>query len=212
MTRRIFPGATLVLALAAGGPLGAQQDVAGGDLTPPGYGVLNQDQVSVRFTTGDIEIRFLPLDERVTRLVAADGYAALQGLVASRQGAIDSAAQDAGVAQPGLALVTFFARRGDARFDPENLNLLYRNQLYRPAAIVPVTGNFSGRQLAVRTQASAIYLFDIPIPVFESFDLSYAGITSSGWSDVLRRLDRARSQALARWQSDRARDSTSKPR
>ncbi len=211
MSRRTSTAAALLLALVLGGPLGAQ-DVAGGDLPPAGYGVLNQDQVSIRFAAGDIEVRFVPLDERITRLVAPDGYAALQGLVASRQAAIDSAKQEAGVAQPGLALVSFFARRGDARFDPENLNLLYRNQLYRPAAIVPVTGNFSGRQLDVRTQASAIYLFDIPLPVFEQFDLSYAGTTSSAWNEVLRRLDRARSQALARWQSDRARDSTSQQR
>lgn len=192
-------------------PPAAAQAASGGELPPPGYGVLNQEQVSVRFGAGDIEVRFLPLDERVLRLVARDGYDALHGLVASRAAAIDSAARAAGLAEPGLALVSFFALRSDARFDPENLNLLYRNQLYRPVAMVPVTGNFTARQLNVRTQASAIYLFEIPLPVFEGFDLAYAGTQSGVWNEALRRIERARTQVMARWQSEKGDSAAPKP-
>ena len=142
---------------------------------------------------------------------ATDGYDALHGLLASRRGAIDSAVQQAGVGEPGLALVSFFALRNDARFDPENLNLVYHNQLYRPVGMVPVTGNFSGRQLAVRTQASAIFVFERPIPVLEPFDLSYAGTQSSVWNEALRRIDRARSQVLARWQAVQRDSAAAKP-
>jgi hypothetical protein len=199
------------LALTLGACAARAQAVSGGDLPPAGYGVLNQEQVSVRFVAGDLEVRFLPLDERVLRLVAKDGYEALRGVVASRQAAIDSATRETGLAEPGLALVTFFALRSDARFDPENLNLLYRNQLYRPAAMVPITGNFSGRQLNVRTQASAIYLFEIPLPVFEGFDLTYAGLQSSVWNEALRRIERARTQVLARWQAEQGDSTARKP-
>ena len=40
--------------------------------------------------------------------------------------------------------------------------------------MVPITGNFSSRQLTVRRQASAIYLFEVVLPVFEQFDVAYA--------------------------------------
>jgi hypothetical protein len=159
---------------------------------------------------GDLEIRFLPLDERVLRLVSQDGYQSLHGLTASRQTQLDSASQGAGVAVPGLALVSFFALRVDARFDPENLNLVYRNQLFRPAAIVPLTASFSGRQLRVRQQATAIYVFDLTIPVFERFELAYAGFQSSGWDDVLPRIERERIRVLTRTRT--ARPDSTEPR
>lgn len=209
--RRFVAHAAIGLALAGGAVPASGQDVPGSDLPPRGFGVLNQDQLSVRFAAADLEVRFLPLDERVLRLIANNGYDALQGLLAGRRPAIDSAVQQAGVGEPGLALVSFFALRSDARFDPENLNLVYHNQLYRPVGMVPVTGNFTGRQLAVRTQASAIYVFERPIPVLEPFDLSYAGTQSSVWNEALRRIDRARSQVLARWQAVQRDSAAAKP-
>ena len=42
------------------------------DTVPPGYGTLKRDDVVVRFTTGTVEIQFLPLDEHVIRLLATD--------------------------------------------------------------------------------------------------------------------------------------------
>jgi len=105
------------MSLGAGG--GSAQVPVDADLPPPGFGVLNQDHISVRFTTGDLEVRFLPLDERVLRLVAKDGYESLRGLIDTRRAAIDSAARETGITDPGLALVTFFALRSDARFVEE---------------------------------------------------------------------------------------------
>jgi hypothetical protein len=200
----------LVLSLAANSARG-QSGVAQGELPPPGFGTLTQDQLSVRFVVGDLEVRFLPLDERLIRLVARDGYESLHGLVSSRQGQIDSAARDAGLATPGLALVSFFALRDDARFDPENVSLFYHNQFYRPTAIVPITANFTGRQLPVRNQASAIYLFEVTLPVFEQFDVAYGNTQSSAWTDILPRIERERGRVLARWQAGRGDSAASKP-
>src|SRR5881397_1976854 len=44
------------------------------DTVPPGYGTLKRDDIVVRFTTGTVEIQFLPLDEQVIRLLATDTY------------------------------------------------------------------------------------------------------------------------------------------
>jgi hypothetical protein len=195
--------AMLLSACLGSGRAQAQAAVAGGDLPPPGYGTLNQDQLSVRLQSGDLEVRLLPLEERLLRLIARDGYESLHGLVAARHAQIDSAAREAGLSTPGLALVTFFALRADAQFDPQNVSLLYRNQLYRPAAMLPITANFTSRQLAVRRQASAIYLFDVALPVFEQLEVAYASSQSNGWKDILPRIERERGRVLSRWQAER---------
>jgi hypothetical protein len=104
-------------------------------------------------------------------------------------------------------MVTFFALRTEAPFDPDNVTFTHRNQIYRPIAILPLTGNFTSRQLGVRQQASAIYLFEQPIPVFEPFSVLYQTSVSNGWSEILRRVDRERVRVQSRWQSERG-DST----
>jgi hypothetical protein len=207
---RTLAGMLTILALSAGAA-SAQTQSEGPDLPPAGFGRLNQEQVSVQFVSGDIQVRFLPLDERVLRLLANDGYGSLHGLVDSRKATLDSAAAAAGLSSPGLALVTFFALRADARFDPENLSLFYRSQFYRPAAIVPITANFSNRQLPVRRQASAIYMFDLPIPVYDQFALAYSDVQTNGWNDILARLDRERSWVTSRAQAARPDTTSNRP-
>lgn len=202
--------ATLTILLACAGRARAQEGVVSGDLPPVGYGSFNQEQLSVRFGAQDLEVRFMPLDERLLRLLAPDAYESLHGLVVEREAQIDSVSRLNGISNPGLALVTFFALRRDARFEPENLTLLYHNQFQRPASLLPYTANFSSRQLGVREQATAIYVFDAPLPVFEEFGITYGTATSNAWKDALRRIERERARVIARWQTVRERgDSTS---
>jgi len=212
MKRGVWQYLLLVTGLASPpAAVHAQAGIAGGELPPPGYGSLKQDNVSVRITLNDIDVRFLPLDERLLRLLAPDAYESLHGLVESRRGAIDSAAREAGIGTPGLALVSFFALRADARFDPENISLSYRNQFARPAAIVPTSGHFTGRQLEVRRSASAIYLFDTPIPVYEQFDLLY-GTSQGSWSaDIGRRIEIERARVQSKWQAVKGDSAKGKP-
>jgi hypothetical protein len=62
----------------------------------------------------------------------------------------------------------------------------------------------------VRQQASAIYLFELTVPVFESFDVAYGPSQTSAWSDILPRIERERVRVLSRWQAARP-DSTARP-
>jgi hypothetical protein len=188
-----------VLLLAAGNSV-AQVAPGPGDLPPPGYGTLNQDMLTVQFTDGDVQVRFLPLDERLLRLIAPDGYQSLHGVVVARRQQIDSAARAANLATPGLALISFFGLRDGVTFDPQNFSLSYRNQVYRPAAIVPLTANFTGRQLQVRRQASAIFIFEVEIPIFEQFSIIYGSTQSDAWTNILPTIERERGRVLARSQ------------
>ncbi|MFN8653037.1 MAG: hypothetical protein U0133_14130 [Gemmatimonadales bacterium] len=201
----------LVIGVLATGILGsvpaAGQAIAGGELPPAGYGSLKQDNINLRISGTEIEVRFLPLDERLTRLLAPDAYTSLHGLVESKRAAIEAAARQSGLTNPGLVLVSFFALRPAAQFDPDLVNISYRGQFERPAAIVPYTSNFSGRQLDVRQQASAIYLFDEPLPVFEPFEVVYGG-GKAAWNDeVLRRIGVERVRVQSRAAADQKPDS-----
>jgi hypothetical protein len=167
-------------------------------LPPPGYGSLTQDDLSLRVRNSEIEVRFVPLDERVLRLLGSDSYNSLRSLVHTRRTSIDSIANQAGVSSPGLAVVTFFGLQSNARYDPQTLTLVIRNRVFRPLGIVPFTPRFSSQQLNVREQVSAIYLFQENIPVSDSFTLSYSGLTSDDWQNKQRILDRERARVAAR--------------
>ncbi|HEU4680222.1 MAG TPA: hypothetical protein VFS51_00670 [Gemmatimonadales bacterium] len=165
---------------------------------PASYGTLNQNDVSLRVRNDDIEIRFIPLDSRVTRLLANDAFQSFRTLLETRRRGIDSVASRAGVTEPGLALVSFFGQRSDARFDPQRLTLLIRNQFLRPLGVIPINAKFNSQQLGVREQVSAIYLFEEEIPVNDSFSLSYGALVSEDWQTKQPVLDRERARVAAK--------------
>jgi hypothetical protein len=182
----------------------------GARLPPPGYGSLTQNDLSLRIRTEDIEMRFIPLDPRVTVLLGRDSWTSLRSLVESRRPSIDSVARASGISRPGLALVTFFAQRANARFDPQTLTLVTRNRVFKPLGIVPFSSRFSAQQLNVREQVSAIYLFEEDLPVNDSFAVSYGGLTSEDWERRQPTLDRERARVASRSRAS-VRDTTPVP-
>jgi hypothetical protein len=170
---------------------------------PPGYGSLTQNDLALRVENDDIEIRFIPLDPRILPLLAKDAYQSLRTLLDNNRRGIDSVASQAGLAQPGLALVSFFGRRPDARFDPQTLTLTIRNRIFRPLGQLPLSPKFTSQQLGVRDQASAIYLFEEEIPVDDSFTLSYGTLTSDDWQNKQQLLNRERARVSARSRGER---------
>jgi len=170
---------------------------------PVSYGTLNQNDLALRVRNEDVEIRFIPLDPQVTRLLANDAFQSLRSLVETRRRAIDSVASRAGVSEPGLALVSFFGLRPDTRFDPQTLTLLVRNRVFQPLGVIPINPKFTSQQLNAREQASAIYLFEEDIPVNDSFSLSYGALLSEDWQTKQPIIDRERARVSARARSER---------
>lgn len=162
------------------------------------YGTLNQNDLAIRLRNEDVEIRFIPLDTKVTRLLANDAFQSLRSLVEARRRSIDSVASRAGVAEPGLALVSFFGLRSDTRFDPQTLTLRLRNRALQPLGIIPINARFTSHQLDLREQASAIYLFEEDLPVDDSFSLSYGALISEDWRTRQPLIDRERARVSAR--------------
>jgi hypothetical protein len=159
-------------------------------LIPAGFGRLNQDDISLRLVAGDMEIRFVPLEERVIRILAPDAYRALRDIRESRRAGIDSVARRYGAAAPGVALVTFFSARTGQRFEPQSIYLSVLNQEFRAIGMVPISANFTSQQLQVRGQANAIYVFDIPIPVMQEFIMGYGTFQTDGWKGRVPIIER----------------------
>jgi hypothetical protein len=187
--------------LVASALLAAMLPLMAQDTIPPGYGSLRRDDIVVRFATGTVEVQFLPLDERVIRLLATDTYRSLTQLLLSRQDDIAAAAQRAGADRPTLVLVTFYGLVPQARFNPEDLTISSRGRLFRPVGIVPLSPTWGSYQLEARQQAIAIYLFDGGITFRETLAVSYQGLTNEGWARALRLLDQERSRVRARAQA-----------
>jgi hypothetical protein len=207
---RCSPKPWLVLASAALVFYASAARAQGGTnftLPPGGYGSLTQNDLALRIRTPDLDVRFVPLDPRVTRLLAKDSWESLRSVVQSRRAAIDSVANAAGVSRPGLALVTFFAQRANARFDPQTVTVRVRSREFRPLGIVPFSGQFTSQQLDVREQVSGIYLFEEDLPVNDSFVVLYAGQPSDDWEGKQRTLERERARVALRAQTD-VRDTT----
>ena len=198
-----------VAALLGGGGIAAAQTGTGvpGLLPPGGYGSLTQTDLALRVRTGELEVRFVPLDARVTRLLARDGWESLRSLLASRRASIDSVGDMSGVARPGLALVSCVGQSANARVDPRTLTVMVRSRELRPLGIVPFSGRFTSQQLNVREQVSAIYLYAEDLPVNDTFTISYGGQTSDDWQDKQPTLDRERARVALR-SRDSGRDST----
>jgi hypothetical protein len=187
------------------------QDIPGGELPPTGLGSLKQDNLNLRLVSADVEVRFLPLDERLTRLMAPDAYQSLHGLVESRRGQVDSIARANGISSPGIVLVSFFGLRNGAQFDPLNVIMSYRSQLRRPAALIAQTGNFTGRQLDVRQSAAGLLIYDEPVPVYERYDVQYGPAIATWGDEIQRRIERERSRVQSRSQTARTDSTATKP-
>ncbi len=182
VSRRAWSRLMAVMLVAGFSPVSAQVGAGAGVTLPPGgFGSLTQNDLALRIRTPDVEVRFIPLDARVTRLLAKDSWESLRSVVESKRAAIDSVANTSGVSRPGLALVTFFGQRVNARFDPQTLTISARSREFRPLGIVPFSGRFTSQQLNVREQVSAIYLFEEDLPVNDSFIVLYAGQASDDW-------------------------------
>lgn len=174
--------------------------LVGQDSIPAGYGSLRRDDIVVRFSTGNIEVQVLPLDEQVIRLLAPDTYRSLHALVQSRYNDIAEAATRAATDRATLVMVTFLGIVPQARFNPEDLNITSRGRLFRPVAIVPLSPTWSSFQLDARQQAAAIFLFEPGISVREEMNVSYQGLTNNSWTHSIRLLDQERARVKARAQ------------
>ena len=187
---------TLVAATPTTARAQAASDSARTDNLPINQGILSLSNATINLSNGNLQVVFIPLDERVLRLITPDSYRSMQRLLDQQRTALDSAAASAGVATPGIAFVSFQGLAANTRFEPEQLTISYQGQQLRPVAWVALSPTFSNRQLDVRQQVQALFIYRRDIPVRESFTITYLTATSDDWAGRLSRFDQERSRIL----------------
>lgn len=163
--------------------------VPDGQLPPPGYGTLRQEEVSMSLTSGDLQLMVTPLHESVTRVTAPDTERRLAGMAAANRSSGGAGA---------LFLVSFYSDQPNVRFVPEEVQLISRGLRLRPATITPVTPTWGQRRVQQRDTEMAVYSFVGEIDLESEVVLVYGLEQTRAWSAILPRIQAERARARAR--------------
>jgi hypothetical protein len=181
--------------------IGSANDTLDANFVPPGFGTLRQDDITLRMTlTGGLQVRAIPLDERLIRLLSPDSYNFMRQLKASRQRSVDSIADRAHLQKVSLWYVTFYGiEQGEARFSPQQFIITNVGRDFRPIEIVPLTAGFGDYRLKQREIQSALYVFDGQLDINQPLTAQMENTPSTtDWAAVLRRVEQERAAVRSR--------------
>ncbi|MFN2397509.1 MAG: hypothetical protein ABR543_02520 [Gemmatimonadaceae bacterium] len=182
----------------AGSNPNAADDTTGEGLVPPGFGSLRQDDIAVKIQLQSVQVRAIPLDESVIRLLSPDSYRALRELQQSKQTELRSLADRYNARNPAIWYISFYALEPDARFSPMEVVLQAGGRDFRPLDLVPLTNGFGEQRIKQREVQSALYLFEDGISVDQPLTLTVEGVQNTSWSGILRSIERERAAVRSR--------------
>jgi len=183
---------------AAGAPT-SDTPAAQSVLVPAGYGTLRQDDIAIRLQLEGVQVKAIPLDEGVIRLLSPDSYRALRDLQESRRGEVSAIARRYGLQQYRLWYVSYYGLAPEARFSPNELTLTNNGRDFRPLDLLPITAGFGENRLHQRETQSALYLFDGALDVSQPVTVrAESAINNDTWTQVLRRIERERALVRSR--------------
>lgn len=161
-------------------------------LIPPNYGTLKQDDIAIHMQVGEVQVRAIPLDESVIRVLAPDSYRSLRGLRESKRDAVDRLAARYMLRERNVWLVSFYGLAPDARFSPGELTLSVSGRDYRPLEVLPLSSGFGEQRLDVRETQSALYLFGDGIQLSQPIVVRMQGNEDASWGTILQRIEQER--------------------
>ena len=161
-------------------------------LVPPNYGTLKQDDIAIHMQVGQVQVRAIPLDEAIIRVLAPDSYRSLRGLRESRRETIDRLAARYMLRERNVWLVSFFGLAPDARFSPGELTLSLSGRDYRPLEMLPLSSGFGEQRLDVRETQSALYLFGDGIDLAQPIIARMQGNEDRTWGTIAQRIEQER--------------------
>ncbi|MGQ0647757.1 MAG: hypothetical protein ACT4P7_09290 [Gemmatimonadaceae bacterium] len=168
-------------------------------LIPPGYGTLKQDDIAIRLQQFGLQVRAIPLDESVIRVLSPDSYRALSDLVRSQQTRVDEIRRRTAFARLSVWYVSFFGVEiGEARYSPMELIVTNVGRDFRPVEVIGLSPGFGQQRVRQREVQNALYVFDGQLDVNQPLVLSYDTSRSSEWPSVLERIERERALVRSR--------------
>ena len=178
------------------------EDSAAHVAIPAGFGSLRQDDIAIRLEPQGLIVRAIPLDESVIRLLTPDSYRALRDLQESNRRTIEGIARRSGGRSPDLWYVSFYGLEENARFSPMDLVITSGGQDFRPIDVIPLSTGFGEQRLRQRETQSAVYVYPEGVDVDHPLTVTFQGLQSVIWEQLLQRIERER--ALVRARASRA--------
>jgi len=168
-------------------------------LVPPGFGTLKQDDVSLRLQSSSLQVRAMPLDESIIRLLSPDSYRAMSELKRSKQDAIAAVARRNAVRELSLWYVSFFAvEQGETRFSPREFIVRNVGRDFRPLEVIPLTPGFGEQRLRQNGRQDALYVFDGQLDPQQPLTIGYATAQNDEWRNILPQIERERARVRGR--------------
>jgi len=164
-------------------------------LVPPGFGSLRQDEITLTFTSGIVQVKVTPLEEWAIRLTAPDTYQRLSGLARLTRSQLNDRGGEEGAA---LFLVSFYSLMQGESFQPEDVYIENRSRRHRPRTIRPVTRDWGTGRLTQRNPQTAVYAYDSWIDLTLDMSVEYQGVRNMDWTFILQRLQAESSRARTR--------------
>lgn len=161
-------------------------------LVPAGYGTLRQDDIALKMQVDQVQVRAIPLDESVIRVLAPDSYRSLHGLRESKRDAVERLAGRYLLRERNVWLVSFFGLAPDARFQPGELTLTVSGRDYRPVEILPLSAGFGEQRLDQRETQTALYLYGDGVNLSQPIVARMQGREDASWGDILQRIEQER--------------------
>lgn len=183
------------------GQAGVSGDTLDPNWVPAGFGTLRQDDIALKSSPANgLQIRAIPLDERIIRLLSPDSYRALSELQASKAAQLLAVKERNRLPSYSIWYVSFFAlEQGETRFSPQEFIISNSGRDYRPLDIVPLTPGFGEYRLRQREVQSALLLFDGQIDLNQPVTAQLESVPSvTDWNTVLQRVERERALVRSR--------------
>lgn len=206
----LLPVLAMTVSCANGQPALAQLPPAGQaaaadtldpNFVPAGFGSLRQDAIALKVApSSGLQIRAIPMDERIIRLLSPDSYRALHGLINSKQQELEQVKQRNHLPSYSIWYVSFYGlEQGETRFSPQEFIISNTGRDFRPIDIIPLSGGFGEYRLRQRETQSALFVFDGQIDINQPTTAKMEGVSSAtDWARVLQDIERERSLVRSR--------------
>lgn len=178
-----------------------QADTLDPNYVPVGFGSLKQDDIALKVApSSGLQVRAIPLDERIIRLLSPDSYRALSELLASKQAAIQIIKERNRLPSYSAWYVTFYAlEQGETRFSPQEFIISNTGRDFRPIDMLPLTAGFGEYRLRQREVQSALIIFDGGIDLNQPTTAIMEGTRSAtDWGRVVQAIERERALVRSR--------------
>lgn len=183
------------------GQTAASADTLDPNWVPAGYGTLRQDDIALKTSPANgLQVRAVPLDERIIRLLSPDSYRSLRDLQTSKEQQLSAVRERNRLPSYSVWYVSFFAiEQGETRFSPQEFIISNTGRDFRPLDMVPLTPGFGEYRLKQREVQSALLVFDGQIDLNQPVTAQLETTSSvTDWNSVLQRIERERALVRSR--------------